>query len=135
MQANPSQNSASRIHKQARDQIGGLTLMFLLGMSVNLIGLPAEVDGGEKTVTSIFLALHALIGLGLVIGSISVVLRAKSSTFIKHAWLGFATIVLTFLCGVMTLRTGSNWWSYAMATGFIANFWIYGMLFIKTGKN
>jgi len=65
-----------RINKQARDQILGLTAMFLLGMGVNLIGLPSQVAGGAQTATSILLSLHALIGLSLVAGSIVTVVRA-----------------------------------------------------------
>ncbi|HSW77254.1 MAG TPA: hypothetical protein VLG36_00470 [Candidatus Chromulinivoraceae bacterium] len=121
-----------RINKQARDQLLGLTAMFLLGMGVNLIGLPSEVTGGQQTATSILLSLHVLIGLSLVAGSIVTVVRAKSSDFMKLAWIGLATILITLLCGIMTAATESNWWSYGMSIGFIANFWIYGALFVKT---
>lgn len=124
----------SRISKQARDQLGGLTAMFLLGMGVNLIGMPAETTGGAKTATSIILSLHALIGLSLIAGGIVTVVRAKSSAFAKQSWIGLVAILLTFACGVMTIATESNWWSYAMSVGFIANFWIYGALFVKTRK-
>lgn len=130
MVKNSLQNN--RINKQARDQLFGLTVMFLLGMGVNLIGLPSQVTGGEQTATSILLSLHVLIGLSLVAGSIVTVVRTKSSDFTKLAWIGLITILVTLLCGVMTAVTGSNWWSYGMSIGFIANFWIYGMLFVKT---
>jgi hypothetical protein len=121
-----------RINKRARDQLGGLTVMFLLGMSVTLIGLPSEAAGMAKTATTILLGLHILVGTGLVAGSILTLLRARSSGFLKPAWIGLTAVALTFLCGVMTAATESNWWSYAMAVGFIANFWIYGALFVKT---
>ena len=123
-----------RINKQARDQIGGLTLMFLLGMGVNLIGLPAETTGGANMATSIILTLHALVGLSLIAGSIATVVRAKSSVYERSAWFGLAAILLTFSCGVMTIATENNWWSYAMSVGFIVNFWLYGALFVKTRK-
>lgn len=127
-------NQSSQISKQARDQLGGLTAMFLLGMGVNLIGLPSETIGGANEATSIILSLHVLIGLSLIVGGIVTVVRARSSVFYRHAWIGLAAIFLTFACGVMTVVTSSNWWSYAMSLGFIANFWIYGTLFIKTRK-
>jgi len=127
-------NQSSRISKQARDQLGGLTAMFLLGMGVNLIGLPSETTGGANTATSIILSLHVLIGLSLIAGSIVTVVRARSSAFYTHAWVGLATIFLTFVCGAMTVITSSDWWSYVMSLGFIANFWIYGALFMKARK-
>jgi len=127
---NSSQNRY--INKQARDQLGGLTIMFLLGMGVNLIGLPSEVTGAAKTATSILLGLHILIGLSLVAGSITAVLRARRSIFQKFARTGLIAVAATFFSGVMTFATKSNWWSYAMSIGFIANFWIYGLLFFKT---
>ena len=129
---NPSR--IARINKQARDQLGGLTAMFLLGIGVNLIGLPSQVAGGTKTVTSIILSLHVLIALGLLAGGIVTVIRAKSSIYMRQTWIGLAAIILTFSCGVMTVITENNWWSYGMSIGFIANFWIYGLLFVRTRK-
>lgn len=127
---NPSK--ITQINKQTRDQLIGLSLMFLLGMGVNLIGLPSEVSGGAKTTTSILLGIHILISLGLLSGSIFVVSKARSLAFARQAWMGLAAIALTILCGVMTVVTKSNWWSYAMSIGFITNFWIYSGLFVKT---
>jgi len=120
------------LNKQARDQLGGMSLMFLLGMGVNLIGLPAEVSGGARTATSILLSVHVLIGLGLLAGGVSTVRRARSSAFIRQSWTGLVALILTVLCGVMTAVTKSNWWSYGMSVGFITNFWIYGSLYVKT---
>jgi len=133
MQTKTHNNSSQRllIKKQARDQLGGLSVMFLLGMAVNLIGLPSETKGSIQTITTILVGLHALLGIGLIAGSILTVLRAKSSVFLKLALIGLVIIVFTFFCGVMTLNTENNWWSYAMSVGFLASFWIYGVLFVK----
>jgi hypothetical protein len=106
--------------------------MFLLGMGVNLIGVPSEVSGAAKTATSILLGLHMLIGLGLLVGSIAIVIKGRSSAFVRQIWFGLLTIIITIFCGVMTVATKSNWWSYGMSIGFIANFWIYGLLLFKT---
>lgn len=125
-------NQIYRINKQARDQLGGLTAMFLLGMGVNLIGLPSQTTGGANTATSIILSLHVLVALGLFAGAIVTVMRARSSVYVKQTSIGLAAIILTFSCGVMTVATESNWWSYGMSIGFIASFWIYGLLFIRT---
>lgn len=129
------QNQISRINKQTRDQLGGLTAMFLLGMGVNLIGLPSQVTGGANTATSIILSLHVLIAFGLLAGATVTVIRAKTSVYMKQSWIGLAAIILTFSFGVMTVATENNWWSYAMSIGFIVSFWIYGLLFVKTRDN
>ncbi len=125
-------NDVSPINRQARDQLGGLTLMFLLGMAVNLIGLPSQVSGSAQTATTVLLSLHILVAFGLVAGSIVTVRRARGSTFIRPAGIGLAIIALTFVCGAVTVSTGDALWSYAMSVGFIASFWIYGLLFVGT---
>jgi len=120
------------VNRQARDEFGGLSLMFLLGMGVNLIGLPSETDGSAKTATTVLLGLHMLIGLGLVLGAIFALVKAKRTAFAPLARVGLIAITLTFIAGVMTFSTGNNWWSYAMSIGFISDLWIYGLLFMKT---
>jgi hypothetical protein len=128
-------NQGPNINKQARGQLGGLSAIFLLGMAVNLIGLPSETAGGTKTITTILLALHVLIGFGLIAGGISMVLRTKESALLKQAQVGLAAIILTFICGVIDVKTKSDWWSYAMSVGFMASLWAYIMLFVKTWTN
>jgi hypothetical protein len=120
------------INKQARDQLSGLSLMFLLGMGVNLIGLPSETSGGAKTTTSILLGLHIIMGLGLLAGGIFVVTKARSSLFSRQAWTGLALLTLTVTCGVATAITKNNWWSYGMSVGFIMNVWVFGNLYVRT---
>ena len=44
--------------------------------------------------------------------------------------IGAAAIAATIAAGVLTMITKSNWWSYAMAAGFIASLLIYGGLLI-----
>ena len=52
----------------ARHQIMGLVSVFLLGMAVNLTGLPSQTSGGAHLASIAFLAAHALIAPGLIIG-------------------------------------------------------------------
>jgi hypothetical protein len=40
---------------------------------------------------------------------------------------------VTVAAGILTMLTTSNWWSFAMAAGFIAAFLIYGNLLIRPG--
>jgi hypothetical protein len=45
--------------------------------------------------------------------------------------LGGVAIVLTITAGMITLATDNSWASYAMASGFIVNVWIYGLLYVR----
>jgi carbonic anhydrase/acetyltransferase-like protein (isoleucine patch superfamily) len=47
----------------------GLTVQFLLGMAVNLIGQPAQTTGDARIASTVFLATHALVSVGMVIGA------------------------------------------------------------------
>ncbi len=116
--------------RRAQAQINMLTVMFLLGMAVNLIGLPSETSGIAKTATTIFLGLHALIGLGLLVGAaLTIRLSAAGTDLRRLAGIGALLIVITFVAGVLTLALDNNWWSYLMAAGFIASYLVYiGML-------
>ena len=40
---------------------------------------------------------------------------------------------MTVAAGILTMLTTSNWWSFAMAAGFIAALLIYGNLLIRPG--
>ena len=107
--------------------------MFVLGMAVNLVGLPQETTGFAKTVTLISLGLHVLIAVGLVIGSV-ITLRLTLSAapqLDRLAGIGVALIAVTFSAGVLTMWLKSDWWSYVMALGFICSFMIYGSLYVQ----
>jgi hypothetical protein len=59
------QDAAARlaaVRHLARHQVMGLASVFLLGVAVNLIGLPAETTGPAHLASIAFLAAHALIG-------------------------------------------------------------------------
>ncbi len=43
----------------ARHQILGLTAQFLLGMAVDLLGLPSKATGATQTASTVFLAARA----------------------------------------------------------------------------
>jgi len=123
----------------SRHQVMGLAVQFLLGMAVNLLGLPAEATGAAHAATIAFLAAHIVVSAGMLAGAFMVV-RAAAHTG-KHTgkrwrrlaiW-GAATIVVTVAAGILTLVTKSNWWSYAMAAGFIASLLTYGGILVRAG--
>jgi hypothetical protein len=124
----------TKVRHLARHQVMGLTGTFLLGMAVNVIGLPSHTSGGAHIASLAFLAAHTLIALGLLVGAI-MLLRATpdgTGTWRKQAILGAAAISVTTAAGVLTLLTNSNWWSYAMAVGFIAALLSYGSILAQS---
>jgi hypothetical protein len=110
-----------------------LTVAFLLGMGVNLIGVPDETTGAAKVVTSIALGLHVLVALGLLVVAALCLWGSGELTAAARnlALTGLVLTVVTIATGVLTLTTGSNWWSFVMAVGFIASFLVYGRLLLK----
>jgi len=126
----------TKLAKRALAQLSMLSAQLLLGMAVNLIGLPSETQGGSKLATTIFLIIHAGIGVGLLAGSLMTIKRARSVAprFVKHAWTGVALVAITFAAGALTAIQKSNWWSYAMAVGFLATFWLYGAMYIHVDR-
>ena len=134
MSTQATQTSQSQsIGNRAQAQLGMLTMMFLLGMAVNLIGLPSEVSGTAKTASAIFLVLHGLLGIGLIVNA-GLIIRLSlktDSALVKHARLGAGIIVLTFIVGIITTETKNNWWSFAMAVGFAASLPLYGLLLLR----
>jgi hypothetical protein len=121
------------IVNRTQAQLGMLVAMFLLGIAVNLIGLPSEVSGTAKTATTIFLVLHGLLGLGLIINA-GLILRLSmksNAALVKYAQFGLGIIVLTFITGIITVETKSNWWSFAMAVGFAASLPVNGLLLLR----
>ncbi|HSW75232.1 MAG TPA: hypothetical protein VLG16_05195 [Candidatus Saccharimonadales bacterium] len=129
-------NPAQKLAKRAMAQIGMLSAQLLLGMAVNLIGLPKEVNGSAKVATTSFLILHIGIGIGLLIGSLMAVKLARkvNSHFVRDAWIGVLLVVTTFVVGVLTMILGNNWLSYIMTVGFLASFLLYGAMFVYAGR-
>ena len=119
----------------SRHQIMGLAVQFLLGMAVNLLGLPAQTNGAAHAATIAFLAAHIVVSAGMLAGAFMVVrvaARAGDRWRSLAIW-GAAAIVATIAAGIVTLITNSNWWSYAMAAGFIASLLIYGGILVRSG--
>ncbi len=122
----PNAMPGGALIRRAQAQINMLTVMFLLGMAVNLIGLPSETSGLAKTATVIFLGLHVLISFGLLVGSVLTIRLSAAGTNLRRlAGIGALLIVITFIAGVLTMTFDNNWWSYLMAAGFIASYLVY----------
>lgn len=122
-----------RLGERTQAQLGMLVVMFLLGIAVNLIGSPSETTGSAKTASTVFLALHGLLGVGLLVNAGLIIRFAlkTNTTVVRQAQIGAGVILLTFIAGVITNETKNNWWSFAMAAGFAASLPIYGLLLLR----
>lgn len=127
--------SRSYARQPAWHQIMGLSAQFLLGMAVNLIGLPSQTTGTAHTASNILLGLHILLAAALVANAVMVIRAARNGSGQRQlARWAAALITLTFVAGVLTLITKSNWWSYAMATGFITSLGLYVALLVQSAS-
>jgi hypothetical protein len=111
-------------------QIQLLTVQFLLGMLANFIG--SGVNGWVLAVGITVVVLHIVVAIALVVISVMmvVVARRTGEGDARMAQLGAVILAVTFVTGILTLITGSNWWSYAMSVGFIGVFLIYGKMYV-----
>lgn len=122
----------TQVRHLARHQVMGLTSVFLLGMAVDLIGLPSQTHGAAHLASIAFLAAHTLIALALVVGTV-MLLRAAArlgGRWRKQSTAGAAAVAVAFAAGILSLITGSNWWSYLMAAAFIAALLTFGSLLL-----
>jgi heme A synthase len=83
--------------------------------------------------TNILLGLHVLNAIGLVVGAFMTIGMANkvSSELGRLAKVAAGLISITFIAGVLTVYTHSNWWSFAMALGFIASLLLYVKLWVR----
>ena len=120
------------VRRHARHQVMGLSAQFLIGMGIALIGQPSETTGTAHTASNVLLGLHVLVAVILIAGAAGVIRAARSLDRQRRlARWGAAAIVLTFGAGITTLITKNNWWSYAMAVGFIVSLLVYVSLLVQ----
>jgi hypothetical protein len=113
--------STDSLTRRSREALSALALQFLLGMGANLVGSPEENEGAAGVFAGILLGLHALVGIGLLVVAVRVWLTARRTGVARRASLwALIVIVLTFLAGLGTMFTGSDWLSFAMSVGFVA---------------
>ena len=123
------------ISRHALHQVLGLSAQFLFGMAISLIGQPSETTGVAHIASNVLLGLHVLVALVLIAGAANVIRAAgDSDTQRRLARWGAAAIVLTFGAGVTTLITKNDWWSYAMAVGFVSSLLLYVSLLVKSAN-
>jgi hypothetical protein len=131
--ANPAALS-TQLLKRVTTQLGLLTMQFLLGMGVNLIGETQSTAG--KLSHNLLLDAHVLVALGLIVNT-SLIMHAAlklGGSHLRAARFAAGGIGVGFVAGVLTLTApGGDWWSYLMAVSFLWAFIFYGRLFLKLG--
>lgn len=123
--------SAESLRRRSREALTALAAQFLLGMAANLIGEP---EGGFAVAADwVIIILHILIAIGLVVIAVRLLLAARRAQLGQRlaVW-GLVVIVVTFLAGVGTMASGSEWASYLMATGFLVAAALYGGTFFAS---
>lgn len=131
-----NKEAAAKLADRSRRQIIMLAVIFLVGMAVNILGMPSETQGMIMTLSNILTGLHALIGIGLITGGILTLRIAYKSArkYVKLAWSGFVAVLAAFVAGIAMMATESDWWSFVMATAFLAAMLLYGAIVVKTQK-
>jgi hypothetical protein len=119
---------------RVRGQLIMLSIQFLLGMAVNLLGEPES--SLAKASKGILLGLHVLIALGLLVGaSLTMHFALKAGgQILRTTRLATAGVGLALVAGVLTVMVKGSWsdaWSYAMAVGFLVALVFYGKLYMK----
>lgn len=129
------QKLVANMQKRLFGMLAMLVTEFLLGMIINLF---INFNNGFHGIGFYLLILHVIVGIGLLIGSVLVVVFASkiNKVFNPFAWVGAISIWLAFIAGMLTAKTSLNGWSFVMALGFIAAIVVYGrLLYEMKGTN
>lgn len=117
----------AKLKDRAKHQIYMLTVIFLAGMAVNVLGMPSETTGTAMVISSALTILHVFIGVGLTIGGIlSLRLAYKGKMYVGLTWGGMVSVLVAFISGILMMALENDWLSYSMAVGFVAAFLAYG---------
>lgn len=115
----------------------GLTLEFVLGMILNLFATPPEEGKLHPLWMSVLFAVHAVIGVLLLVGATVLFIKSRHSmdeAWKKSAMWGFVSILVAAVSGMVMTPLGESVWeevaSFLMALGFIAAFISYGRYFL-----
>lgn len=126
--------------------LGFLVLQFILGMALNLfVTFPnIPVGSSDQTYfnaifTTPFLLEHFIVGVGLLLGSIWILIGAIHTKVRKIsllAALGFVSILTAYISGFEFLLSGfqNNSFSFSMSIAFIIALFSYFALFYQSNR-
>jgi hypothetical protein len=128
------QNTKRSLRAHAIGMIGILTLQFLIGMYVTFfVSFPEDAQREELwkfAMRQPFIALHILLGLLLLLGTIALLVRGivlKNAAWIKSATIALLATIGAIVAGIVVVPSQNDLYSFLMAVGFIiallAYFW------------
>jgi hypothetical protein len=124
------------ITESSKGMLIGLALEYIGGIALNVIGEPEEGSSLlHKVSAHTIFALHGLISIGLLVGSIIIYRQAKGGLNEQTASWGLVSTVTAVLGGVLTVSTPlGEFFSFVMALGFLGAFACYGKLYYGSAK-
>jgi hypothetical protein len=115
----------------------GLGIQFILGMLVNLFGSAPDDPkyATESVVIKLSFFVHAVIGLSLLVGAVTIYAISRKSGvagWARSGVLGLLSILFAFGSGIATVilhGSASEIGSFLMALGFILAYASYGSFY------
>ncbi len=117
-----------KFRRRVFSQLWMLALQFIVGMLLNIIG--SETSGASHVVYNVVLVVHVLNAIGLVEGGIYIAVKERN----KLSWWTALALFATSCAGVLTVVTGQDIWSFAMACGFLVSAWLCVVLYMRADR-
>lgn len=133
MTAATTASAPTLLHRRSREALSALAVEFVLGMGVNL--LPDDDSAAVRVLRSVVLGLHVLVAIGIVIVAVRVLLAARRQGIgATEALWALVAAAVTFVAGVLTILVHSDWFSFAMALGFLVTAVLYVRTLLISGR-
>jgi len=129
--ASPGPIPSNKLFSGVRHLLIMIIAQFLLGMAINLIGLPSETTAFARIATSVILGIHILVALDLIAMAILTIRRTMGTADATLSWYGAGGILLAIVGGALVFSPGAGWWSYVMTIGAVGSLLAYGLLYIR----
>jgi hypothetical protein len=125
------------IEKGLQRMLGGLSLQFVLGLALATVAAyDSSTHTGNQALYQLFLLLHMLVGLGILAGSIALVVAARKRApgLTIRAVVGLCAILVSIITGLARVSVDGEWLTFLMGAGFIAAISLYGQMLVEILK-
>lgn len=128
------------VKKQSLGMVVGLSLQYLLGI-VNNLYVQFPDTKSEEVIwkfawSQITIALHIILGVGLIAGAIALVVASyknKLKSWLLPAWAGLISVLAAFIFGALFVDFQNDAYSLLMAVFFITAIFSYVWGIYKSG--
>lgn len=127
----PARAAKRTLEQRLQGMLGMLSTQFLLGLALATVGdYDTATHTGNHAVHQILLILHVLVAIGILAGSIQLLVAAgkQAQKFTALAWVGLVAVLVSIASGLVRLRVDAEWLTFVMGTGFIVAVGVYGRL-------